>query len=514
MSTNPPHSGVPTTTGQVEVAPENLITRGYPKRSLAALETEFVESNDINAMAPSSAVLQSDYLIMDDAHNLDERVDMADSVPPTSSSSSSSSSSTTAATGGPAAKRLRYTKDNSPILDADLAQLKPVIQPRKSISGDASNDHTTAPSQQQKPRSSSISWARSVSDLVPPSSHLAPVYLDEANATKVFGEPIDSSSTKLALGGHHGRGEQQHSTSMDIDSSEGDKQGSSGTHSSAAGSSSVSSSIFLPPHPQPHSGEHRRSISRESSSSGTPSNHSNNATTKKGVQRPVRIQLIDEVESSTLQERAKRDSAIQEEEEQEDDKELEKEEESLVTGNRQRRNQANDDSEGLALPKEDPMVHDWDREELDDDQSGTEPSSQATSGTSSPAAPFASSQRRRSIENDIRRASGHATSSSSSQPTHSSHLRKSRRKKDVDDDNEDEDDRDSLMDPEREVAMMSEDQEAELHNMHLRLENQREFQDVAGLDLGEEDAQAVNEDGQYGGVLEDDDEGEDYWENR
>ena len=50
--------------------------------------------------------------------------------------------------------------------------------------------------------------------------------------------------------------------------------------------------------------------------------------------------------------------------------------------------------------------------------------------------------------------------------------------------------------------------------MHVKLENQREFQNAAGLNLDKGDTQALNEDGQHGGPIEDDDEGGDYWENR
>ncbi|GJJ69622.1 hypothetical protein EMPS_01969 [Entomortierella parvispora] len=497
------HSGIPTTTGQPEVAPENLLTRGYAKRSLAALEAEFVESNDINAMAPSSAVLQSDYLIMDDAHNLGEKVDMSESVAPLS---------TTTATVGPAAKRPRYTAadhESAAVSEADFAQLKPVIQPRSGSKSPSSGDHATmtTATPTTRPRASSISWARSVSDLVPPPSQLAPICLDEEDAAKVLGRPMDSSSARFTS-----LGESQPSR-MDIDSEEG-QQGKTANSSSPGVSSSSSPSLFIPSH-QSHGGqqtEHRRSISGASASSSSTQQGATGTTfgyARKGTQpRPVLIKIIDDEESESIRERAKRDSITQglNDTELNDLKQTEKDEEEDLASGRGHDHESDSD---VALPKEDPIVHDWDREELDDE-------SDTSAVTSTASSPRPMSQRRRSIESDIRRASGQASSSQHSSSLRKSHVRDSRRKKKKSDDDDDDydDDRDSLLDPEREVAMMSEDQEAELHNMHLRLENQRDFQDAAGLDLGEEDAQAVNEEGQYGGILEDDDEGEDYWENR
>ncbi|KAF9080541.1 hypothetical protein BGX23_001992, partial [Mortierella sp. AD031] len=158
--------------------------------------------------------------------------------------------------------------------------------------------------------------------------------------------------------------------------------------------------------------------------------------------------------------------------------------------------------EETVLPKEDPTIHDWDQEELEDEEESTPSPASLTSGNVPREETIRSlNKRQRQFERDRRRAAfeGGSSQTSSDQENNS----------DLDDDNDD-----PFLDPERDSAFMSEAQEADTHNVHLRLENQREFQDAAGLDLGEEETSNINEDGQYGGMIEDDDEGEDFWENR
>ncbi|KAI1320301.1 hypothetical protein EDD11_001516 [Mortierella claussenii] len=475
MSSSPPppplagspalqHAGIQTTTSALEAAPENLLVRGYNKRSLAALEPEFVDNSDINAMAPSSAILQSDFLVKDDNHNLDDKVDMADRVilshaplsPP-----------------APLPKRVRYAPSNNEPTAADYALLNPVIQPSNEEA--ANTHHTRSRSSSSSPSSTSdsssrpnrphsVSRRRSIADLVPSSGRRTSVLMDEPEATTIYGEPVDSSSAGLA---------------MDI--SDDEPPAPPALASTYPGSSKLTAG----------NAARRNSVS----------------SAKKGIQRPVRIQLLDKAESEQIREQARRDSVSsdmdQDQQDQEDDHDSDSQERRILQSRV-------DDQSDVALQKEDPAVHDWDKEELDDEEnSSATPSSMGESPM-----PYESTERRRSIANDIRRAAG--TSGAGTEESKHSSRRSGRgasSRKDRDDD-EDDDHWDPLLDPEREVAVMTEDQEAELHNVHLRLENQRDFQDAASLDLGEDDAQAVNEDGQYGGAIEDDDEGEDYWENR
>lgn len=222
----------------------------------------------------------------------------------------------------------------------------------------------------------------------------------------------------------------------------------------------------------------------------------NSTCSKKGVQRLIRIQLIDGAESEELQEQVRRASTSEQSSSWSPDHGPIEEDSAVDEANLML--MSDTDSEGdVALPKEDPTIHDWDVEELDDEGSRSDTSSSTRNLSRMPQVLGRSSLRRE--------ADFELKHTSSSRTRHFAGTGRDR---------DDDDDWDPLRDPEREVPAMSEDQEADLHNVHMRQENRREFQDAAGLDLGEGDALAVNEDGQYGGAIEDDDEGEDYWENR
>lgn len=222
-----------------EAAPENLLTHGYQKRSLAAIEPEFVDSNSFDAPAPSSSVLQSDYLIIDENGNLGEHLDMSGEV--TSSgiagggarggggvgipSPASSATSTTAVVGGEsgdgghphAAKRARYsfsegdngTHNHRPTA-AELSVLQPVIQPdnslRRELGGQQHGHHTHHHHQH------SVSRGRSVADLLPSSTDVAPLDMDE-DASEAMGDPVDSSLGALAMEVEPSEEERVHSLS-------------------------------------------------------------------------------------------------------------------------------------------------------------------------------------------------------------------------------------------------------------------------------------------------------------
>ncbi|KAF9329080.1 hypothetical protein BG006_007829 [Podila minutissima] len=519
-----PHGSIQTTTGTAEPAPEVLLTRGYAKRSLAAIEPEFVDSSDINGMAPSSAVLQADYLIMDDAHNLDDRYDMAPKAnaldPPRDMRLS---------------KRVRYT-DDSKLTASDFAHLEPIITPKdEHPSMFIASSSSSSPSGLFRKSSSSSSSTghphtqsrkRSIADLVPPSSSQEPVYLDETRAINEYGEPVDSSAASLAMDlsgygpGFLPRAPHEftefsgmiktkvvaNSTNDTLRLKEPISTASPAPSSSSSSTTTSKSPLFLPPShsSRPHL-PHQDSCS---SNNGSTDAKRTTPARKNSIQRPVRIQLLDEQESETL-DQARRASADQLDEEDEDEKHhgvVSHDTASFVQ--KKKRTGVADD---IALPPEDPIMHDWDKEELDDEDDDSNYGSQSDSVSSSPRRRDPVYRKRKSIEEDIRRAAGEGDHRSHHRQRH--HLSNA-----IDDDDDDDDDderRDSLHgDPERDIAVMSEDQEADLHNVHLRLENQREFQDAAGLDLGEGESESFNDDGRYGGAIEDDDEGEDFWENR
>ncbi|CAO3575044.1 unnamed protein product [Mortierella alpina] len=501
------HGLIQTTSNTLEPAPEVLLTRGCDKRSFAALEPEFVDSNDINGMAPASAVLQSDHLVIDDDHNLDEKFDMSGRVILTTAPSN--------ATQPPVPKRTRFSQDDIRPTASDFAQLQPIIQPDSEREpGDQHvhhHRHTHAPLEPPA-RSHSLSRRRSIADLIPPSSHCAPVNVDEPEAMVVYGEPMDSSSAALALDDSEEEGRSPLALTAQYPGSKGTAaSGSSsepalkdqhqenrfspmrrpsGLSSGSSGNSSRQNSISQDPRHSASSKTNSTLFMPASHASG-PLDQRRNSTTslRKASQRPVRIQILDEAESEKIMEKSRHDASLNEE--------LFLSQQSNQTLDQDPyTNLAQDDSDAdIALPKEDPVIHDWDEEDLEDEESGTSTPT-ATTGTSTPQ--FLTSNSYNSNMNDQARI----------------HTGVEQQRERSDDEGRDDDDRDILCDPEREIAVMSETQEAELHNMHVRLENQREFQDAAGLDLGEDDAQALNEDGQYGGAIEDDDEGEDYWENR
>ncbi|KAG0032259.1 hypothetical protein BGZ82_006605 [Podila clonocystis] len=516
-----PHGSIQTTTGTAEPAPEVLLTKGYSKRSLAAIEPEFVDSSDINGMAPSSAVLQADYLIMDDAHNLDDRYDMAPKAnapdPPRDIR---------------LPKRVRYM-DDSKLTASDFAHLEPIITPKDEqpptfFSASSSSTSSSAGLFRRNSSSSSSSSGhphtqsrkRSIADLVPHSSSQEPVYLDETRAINEYGEPVDSSAASLAMDlswdgpgplprVHHESIEVSGMIKSKIMANTNDTMRLKEPISTASPAPSSSSSttskspLFMPPS-RPHLPHQDSSCSNNGSTDAkrtTPAR-------KNSIQRPVRIQLLDEQESETL-DQARRASADQLDEEDDDEDHhgvVSHDASSLVQ--KKKRIGVTDD---IALLPEDPIAHDWDKEELDDEDEDSNYGSQPDSVSSSPRRRDPVYRKRKSIEEDIRRAAG--------EDDHRSHHRQRHHLSNAidDDDGDDDDDesRDSLHgDPERDIAVMSEDQEADLHNIHMRLENQREFQDAAGLDLGEGESESFNDDGRYGGAIEDDDEGEDFWENR
>jgi hypothetical protein len=323
-------------------------------------------------------------------------------------------------------------------------------------------------------------------------------------------------------------------------------------NSSAAQETSNSTTTIPPLFQTTPISERKRSLSISSISGH---NYSTHLADKKGLQREVKIQLLDDMESKPILEEARRASIDQQREAREDKKYLPLTSPSSSSSSSSsssvgkatnpperidEENEAGEEGEGgeeTVLPKEDPSIHDWDQEELkdedlkydeddDDDDLDSIPSSTAslTSGNTPREETIASLQKRqRQLERDRRRAaflSGQPTSDNddTDSDSHSYHHDPASSahhsiyaNRDLDEDRDD-----PFLDPERDSAFMSEAQEADTHNVHLRLENQREFQDAAGLDLGEGEASSnvVNEDGQYGGMIEPDDEGDDFWENR
>ncbi|KAF9564572.1 hypothetical protein EC968_004455 [Mortierella alpina] len=498
------HGLIQTTSNTLEPAPEMLLTRGCDKRSFAALEPEFVDSNDINGMAPASAVLQSDHLVIDDDHNLDDKVDMSSRVILTTAPSDTSQP--------PVPKRTRLSLGDIQPSAADFAQLQPIIQPdsKREPRDQPGHRHRHADTREPPEKTHSLSRRRSIADLLPPSSHRAPVDVDEPEATVIYGEPMDSSSATLALEasededlsppalttqypGSKGAGSSFPPALKDLHQVDERRfspmRRPSALNSGSSANNSRQNSISQDPRHSASSKANSTLFMPASHSSG-PLDQRRSSTTslRKAPQRPVRIQILDEAESEKILERSRHDASL--------DEELLLSQQSSQTLSQDPYRQHNIDSDAdVALPKEDPGIHDWDEEELEDEESGTSTPT-ATTGTSTP----------QFLTSDSYSSNMHDASTSLKA--------KQQRKRNDDDDDHDDRDRDMLRDPEREIAVMSESQEADLHNMHVRLENQREFQDAAGLDLGEYDAQALNEDGRYGGAIEADDEGDDYWENR
>ncbi|KAG0236736.1 hypothetical protein BGX31_003828 [Mortierella sp. GBA43] len=423
-------------------------------------------------MAPSSEVLQSDNLIMDDAHNLEDRVDMTSRIHVSSTTPSPL----------PAQKRVRYARSENEPTASDFAQLEPVIQP-------CNRPEVRSQSGLRSGSRNPVNGKRSTGDPLSPTSHGPSTHMPDSKSTVIYSDPAgleDPGSSRPSSDSPPVSRLNAPNDNMEVDQSDSDKANSSRP------TSSRSSSLFMPSHP---AAAQRR-----------------NSTTcnKKGVQRPVRIQLIDGPESEQLQEQVRRASTSEQSSAWIPDQGQLNGDDAVDDANPMLLSDT--DSEGdIALPREDPSIHDWDVEELDDMRS----ESDATSSTRD-SSPMPQTSRRvggpsRLTNTSIRKEaviSSPDTEFELRRPTpRSRHSASSGRDRD-------DDDWDPLLDPEREVPAMSEDQEADLYNVHLRQENQREFQDAAGLDLGEDDAQAVNEDGQYGGTIEDDDEGEDYWENR
>ncbi|KAF9107995.1 hypothetical protein BGX29_003848 [Mortierella sp. GBA35] len=497
------HGSIQTTTGRPEAAPEVLLTRGCSKRSLAAMEPEFVDSNTLDAHAPSSSVLQSDYLIIDDNDNLGEHLDMSGEVHTEASPASSTTSSAIEA--AHTAKRVRYSlSDDVQPTAVELSVLQPVIQPdnKRELGGQLGHGQQHHPHHDHH-HHRSVGRGRSVADLLPSSTDVAPVDMDE-DASAALGDPVDSSSRGLAMEVETPEEEHAHAHSHGPVSGRVNSTAflepkrrateplvPAQKHSTSEGSTkqpSFSTSSFHIPSP-----ERKRSLSVSSSSTG------GHLADKKGLRREVKIQLLDEMESKPILEEARRASIDQLRETRADKKHVS--DAAVLTAATQAAKTPSPDEETV-LPKEDPTIHDWDQEELEDEEESTPSPASLTSGNVPREETIRSlNKRQRQFERDRRRAAfeGGSSQTSSDQENNS----------DLDDDNDD-----PFLDPERDSAFMSEAQEADTHNVHLRLENQREFQDAAGLDLGEEETSNINEDGQYGGMIEDDDEGEDFWENR
>lgn len=243
---------------------------------------------------------------------------------------------------------------------------------------------------------------------------------------------------------------------------------------------------------------------------------------KKGLKREVKIQLLDETESKPILEEARRASMDQQREAREDKRHFSISSSSsssysaaaALTAAASKANKSPDqaEDEDTVLPKEDPTIHDWDQEELEDEEdldSDATPSPASLSSGNIPREETISSlqKRQREMGRDRRRRASFIDSQPTTPLANTNN--NSTNNSDVEEDRDD-----PFLDPERDSAFMSEAQEADTHNVHLRLENQREFQDAAGLDLGEGESLIVNEDGQYGGMIEEEDEGDDFWENR
>ncbi|KAF9360173.1 hypothetical protein BGX26_010312 [Mortierella sp. AD094] len=498
---------VQTVANTLEASPEIVLTRTNVKRTSTTSESEFVDRNDINEMAPSSAILHSG-LPMNDTSTTNDEIDVYERVTLANSTQSLSP---------PAPKRARYSNTKDGLTASDYAQLKPVIQPEnKDATFSRSTPHC-------------LSRKREIADLVHPSSQCSPINMDEPEATIFYGEPVDSSSSTLSIEiseeeeepftpslttrypgssqitagsplspkspiGMEGRIKDFSSRGSISNISHDNKQ-----RTAPSTSTSTSSPLFMPS----HSVRPRR----------------NSSCTNKGFQRPVRIQLLDEAESDKIREEGRHIFPSS----QSSSPSLS--EQGLLWGQNQSQDQeagsgnmkdgtlrsSVDDEQSVALPIEDPVIHDWDMEELDDEES---------EGSATPSAEDSSA----SIENikdRMEKGSGKELSHKLARIRKAS-ISEAVSVKDQDavgedengDDDDDDDKWDPMLDPEREVSTMSEDQEAELYNVHMRLENQRDFQDASSLDLGEDDGQSISEDGRYGGAIEADDEGEDFWENR
>jgi hypothetical protein len=251
------------------------------------------------------------------------------------------------------------------------------------------------------------------------------------------------------------------------------------------------------------------------------SHHCTHLADKKGLKREVKIQLLDETESKPILEEARRASMDQQREAREDKRHPSISSSSssysaaaALTAAASKVNKSPDqaEDENTVLPKEDPTIHDWDQEELEDEEdldSDSTPSPASLSSGNIPRQETISSlqKRQRKLDRDRRRRASFLDSQPTTPLANTNN--NSSNNSDVEEDKDD-----PFLDPERDSAFMSEAQEADTHNVHLRLENQREFQDAAGLDLGEGESLTINEDGQYGGMIEEEDEGDDFWENR
>ncbi|KAG0233549.1 hypothetical protein BGW42_007384 [Actinomortierella wolfii] len=641
------HPLLPTTTSRPEPAPENLLTKGESKRSWAALETEFVDSNDINGMAPSSAILRADHLVIDDHQILADKANLiAEITEPIQNHE-------------PASKRLKASLDQPSAADlAALGDQNAVIQPTSAsfthipmfkssptathpFSASPRRNSATSPppflpqpNQEEnqahpgvvgaaRKRTGSISSrGRMVAQLAPPANHSQPFI--ERRISQTIGDPIDTTRATVPMsiyldpgpppasmmplmGGRKSSLRPGKDTSIekldtwydDVTMTSGGPFGTKVTATAATTTSQqndsdvvmTDTSLPLPsssihplttmttdsaspqnatlPSPTTATATSPSTSSMSSSTSGAtterPANfgktrrlstslmmsatHPFGQPKKSAAFRPVRIQILDDAETAKIREvteqaQREQDPTIQLEIDQEDERHAEEELILLESGQKKYKKKkiipglGNDEpDEDIVLPIEDPVTHDWDREELEDDGGGGGDGG-GGSDLESINSHGSSSRRRRgtsrgdkteisSHQAGISRTSGAKAMATSASPISATNITddgdttmisaQNDEVEVVDDEDEDEDEDDDVdtdNDPEQQLPAMSEMQEEETHNSHIRLETQADFQQTAGLDRGELDASAYDEDGRYIGCIEQDDEGASEYENR
>ncbi|KAG0270152.1 hypothetical protein DFQ27_000071 [Actinomortierella ambigua] len=651
MSSEPlQHPLLPTTTSRPEPAPTSLLTKGEAKRSSAALEPEFVDSNDINGLAPSSAILRADYLVIDDNQILVDKSDRTLDITALSSDAATLSSQQHAQQ--PPVKRLKVSIDQPQPSAADLAALgdkNAVIQPALSFSRLTktsppslafSPSNTTyspisnaipqdpllpQPTQEEnqahapslRQRQGSFSRGRMVAQLAPPVNQNQPFVGDERKIARTIGDPIDttratvpmsiypdpgppSASMMPMIGGGGSRRKASLRPGKDISIEKLDTWhddvtmtagGPFGTKGTATATTTTTAATTSPQNIDPDSdvimtdappassspsattattiglAESSSTVSPPLSDTTTTSSHATKerpvmlgktrrpsasftmsaihpfGQPKKGAlasSKHVRIQILDDAETAkirqeTEQAQREQDLSIQHEIELEDERKAEEEllmmeaGKTKITYDHKNRISNNNSSSSnhksrihqddeVALPIEDPVTHDWDREELDDDGGGGSGGSGGGNSGSSSGRPSGD------VKDDSENPRSQRAMTAADSSARSSRLKRRRaleedsgeidEEADDDDDDDDDDYDDTDNDPEQDLPAMSEIQEEETHNCHVRLETQMDFQLTAGLDRGELDANAYDEVGRYIGSIEQDDEGASEYENR
>ncbi|KAF9979167.1 hypothetical protein BGZ73_005335 [Actinomortierella ambigua] len=630
MSSEPlQHPLLPTTTSRPEPAPASLLTKGEAKRSCAALEPEFVDSNDINGMAPSSAILRADYLVIDDNQNLVDKAGRSIDLTVLSSAAALGNQLQTQ----PAVKRLKVSIDQPQPSVVDLAALgdkNTIIQPAlsftrisktSSLASSPSNTNNpnpgTLPQDAQLPqpeqeenqshasarkRQSSISRGRLVAQLAPPVNQNQPFVGDERKIARTIGDPIDTtratvpmsiyldpgppSASMMPTFGMGGRkaslrpgkdtsiekldawhddvtmtggpfGTKVTATAAAIAASQHDADSDVVMTDASLSSSppplsptAVAGTLTLADLPPASSSSSSPATTATTTSNSTTTNTTTTATSerpamlsksrrpsasfimstthpfgqpKKGAagSKHVRIQILDDAETAKIREateqaQREQDLSIQHEIEQEDEREAEEELLLLETGQKKvaKKNSSpglgSHDDDDIVLPIEDPVTHDWDREELNDDSGGAGVGDGGGTSSSGRASGDKKDLRAKSRAQSTMMATEPGTGPSTLAAVDSLVERDRTEDEEEDDDDDDDDDND----PEQELPAMSEIQEEETHNCHVRLETQADFQLTAGLDRGELDANAYDEVGRYIGCIEQDDEGASEYENR